>query len=64
LSDLYDKESLEKDYCELTNNYTLTISLEEVELAESETREQAKSRLWLTGRITASRFKAVCSTIV
>ena len=47
----------------LAKNYTVSITEEQASLVESKTRLQSNSRLWLrmrTGRVTASRFKAVC----
>ena len=49
----------------LAKNYTVSITEEQASLVESKTRLQSISRLCLrmrTGRVTASRFKAVCQS--
>lgn len=68
LSELYKPEYAELNYGELltvAKNYSVSITEEQALLVESKTRLQSNSRLWLrmrTGRVTASRFKAVCRT--
>ena len=45
------------------SNTTVSITEEQASLVESKNILQSNSRLWLrirTGRVTASRFKAVC----
>lgn len=44
---------------------TITVTTEQVLAVERNTRDQSRSRLWFrmrAGRVTASRFKSVCST--
>ncbi len=68
LSELYKPEYAELNYGELltvAKNYSVSITEDQALLVESKTRLQSNSRLWLrmrTGRVTASRFKAVCRT--
>lgn len=68
LSELYKPEYAELNFGELitlAKSYSVSITEEQALLVESKTRLQSNSRLWLrmrTGRVTASRFKAVCRT--
>ncbi len=65
---LYKPEYAELNYGEIltvAKNYSVSITEDQALLVESKTRLQSNSRLWLrmrTGRVTASRFKAVCRT--
>lgn len=68
LTDLYKPCNLSLSYFELlklSNETVLTITDEQIKAVEMKTRDQSNSRLWFrmrAGRITASKFKAVCCT--
>lgn len=68
LSALFKQENLEKSFDELlqlSEDIEIAVTTEQANAVEEETRSQANSRLWFrvrTGRITASKLKAVCST--
>lgn len=71
LIDLYDKTLSDSNLTEILNNIIpksskfCTITAEQQHAVERETRGQSQSRLWYrmrTGRITASKYKAVCHT--
>ena len=68
LSQLYDPENLNLNYMELlelADNLVLSVTPDQCTVVEANTRDQSKSRLWFnmrTGRVTASRLRAVCKT--
>ncbi len=68
LSDLYSSEHLSDtfdDLLQLAGQTEVVVSTSQSLAVEEKTRGQAHSRLWFrmrTGRITASRLKAVCAT--
>ena len=68
LCQLYDPANLNLNYMELLNladNLVLSITPNQCAAVEAHTRNQSKSRLWFnmrTGRVTASRLRAVCKT--
>ena len=68
LTDIYNTEHLKKPFSELLQTAEVTevsVSASQAKTVEEKTRGQAKSRLWFrmrTGRITASKLKAVCCT--
>ena len=70
LTDLYQTSNLKLGYYELlclasTVRSTISVTAEQSKAAEVMTRDQCNSRLWFrmrAGRITASKFKSVCST--
>ena len=70
LTELFSEQNLEDTLHELqqkseTAFNELKISLKEAETVEEATRDQADSKVWFeqrTGRVTASKFKASCST--
>lgn len=68
LNDLYDPTCVKRNFTELLGHcetVKITVSDEQAKNVEEATRTQAKSKLWhryRAGRITASRFKAACST--
>lgn len=65
---LFNPEHLKMNYSKLlqyAKENPIQVTPDEAKLVEAKTREQARSKLWFrmrSGRITASRFKAVCST--
>ena len=70
LTELFNYENLENDFQELLQKSKnafdeLTLSAEEAENIEESTRGQSNSKVWFeqrAGRVTASKFKAACST--
>ena len=70
LTELLKNENLENDFQELLQKSKsafeeLTLSAEEAENIEESTRGQSNSKVWFeqrAGRVTASKFKAACST--
>ena len=70
LTELFSEENVEETLQELqqkseTAFNELEISIKEAENVEEATRDQADSIVWFeqrTGRVTASKFKAACST--
>ncbi len=68
LSTLFKPEYLRLNYRELVKlaeECVVTVSDAEAEAVELNTKEQAKSSLWISmraGRVTASHFKAACHT--
>ena len=68
LSTLFDPENLTSNYLELLDvakKVQIETTSEQCAALEKSTRKQANSRLWFqmrAGRVTASRFKAVCHT--
>ena len=68
MSDLYDRSNLQLCYYDLLKKAqitTITVTPEQAKAVELNTRQQSNSRLWFrmrAGRITASKFKAVCHT--
>ena len=65
---MFKQEYLSKPFDELLQiaaETEIVVSASQAKAAEEQTRGQANSRLWFrmrTGRITASKLKAVCST--
>ena len=70
LTELFSEDNLADTLQELqqkseTAFNELEISIKEAENVEEATRNQANSKVWFeqrTGRVTASKFKAACST--
>jgi len=68
LSDLFDEEIHQLPLCEVRkqcNELKIEVTASQIEALEQSTRGQFMSKLWQkhrTGRITASKFKAVCHT--
>lgn len=68
LDNFYSPDLQGKSYEELlglSQNIEMTIHKEQIDIIEAATREQAENNTWFkyrAGRITASRFKAVCRT--
>ena len=66
LHELFKKEYLSLSYGELLQlPSNITVTDAEAAAVESQTRDQANSRIWFrlrAGRITASKFKAACHT--
>ena len=72
MTDLFDADAMALSYLELLqhceelyNNYVITV--DQAELVQNNTQEQAKSKVWFqqkSGRVTASRLKSVNSTDV
>ena len=68
LTDLFKPEHLNSNFADLLQvaaDTEIVVSSRQCEAVEVATRSQANSRVWFrmrTGRITASRLKAVCST--
>ena len=68
LSTLYDTKNLSLSYFELlklAHSTEINITEEQIALVQSSTVEQNHSKIWFrmrTGRVTASKFKAVCHT--
>ena len=70
LSDLHKPSYTALSYFELLDLAsatidTITLTTEQALTVERNTRDQASNRLWFrmrAGRVTASRFKSVCST--
>lgn len=72
LTTLYEQKNLDLPYTELLLRCEKifvelegSVSEEQSVILEQETREQAKSKIWFkhrAGRVTASKFKASCST--
>jgi hypothetical protein len=68
LSSLFKPENLTCTYGELlqmSKEYNLFVSSDQIQVVESNTKFQSKSSLWFkmrSGRITASTFKSVCQT--
>ena len=68
LSNLFKPENLTCSYGELlqlVKEFDITVTPNQIEAVESKTRLQSKSSLWFRmrcGRITASKFRAVCHT--
>ena len=68
LTDVYSTEHLKKPFSNLlkiAEETEVSVNASQAKAVEAKTRGQAKSRLWFrmrTGRITASKLKAVCCT--
>ena len=68
LTDLYDESCLNLEYKDLLQkckDVSISLTTEEANVIEEQTRGQAASKLWYrcrAGRITASRMRAVCHT--
>lgn len=64
LETLFDVKYLEYSYQQLlAESIALNMSIEEIKAIELATRDQAQNNIWFkyrAGRITASKFKAVC----